>query len=199
VGGNGGLKGGNGGSAQLSNGGAGPAVFGQSSGGPVVVQGSATGGNSDTQFGDGAGPSVTLSNAVGGSTTGGGAEAQSLANATGSAAMAQSTSTTSLGLVSLAKTVASSTTESTATTNAIVQPGAGGQMLPNRSVGLRLRNRPAGQSYSTAFIGGASNVAGETFTSLESADLFFDDHVLNLGAASGVTFSYDLVAGGASS
>jgi hypothetical protein len=198
VGGNGGLNGGNGGSAQLSNGGAGPAVFGQFSGGPVVVQGSATGGNSDTRFG-GAGPSVTLSNAVGGSTTGGGAEAQSLANATGSAAMAQSTSTTSLGLVSLAKTVASSTTESTATTNAIVQPGAGGQMLPNRSVGLRLRNRPAGQSYSTAFIGGASNVAGETFTSLESADLFFDDHVLNLGAASGVTFSYDLVAGGASS
>jgi hypothetical protein len=44
-----------------------------------------------------------------------------------------------------------------------------------------------------------AEVADETFTSLEPANLFFDDHVLNLGAVSGVTFSYDLVAGGASS
>ena len=42
-----------------------------------------------------------------------------------------------------------------------------------------------------------AEVVDETFTSLEPADLFFDDHVLNLGAVSGVTFSCDLVAGGA--
>src|ERR1700722_11024147 len=45
-----------------------------------------------------------------------------------------------------------------------------------------------------------AEVVDETFTSLAAADAFFDDHVLDLGAVSGisdVTFSYDLVAGGA--
>ncbi len=45
-----------------------------------------------------------------------------------------------------------------------------------------------------------ADVVDETFTSLAAADAFFDDHVLDLGAVSGVsdvTFSYDLVAGGA--
>jgi hypothetical protein len=71
IGGAGGFDGGSGGSAQLSNGGAGPAVFGQSSGGPVVVEGSVTTGNADSTADFIAnGVSVTLSNAVGGSTTG---------------------------------------------------------------------------------------------------------------------------------
>jgi hypothetical protein len=214
-------------------------------------------------------------NAVASAKTGDCAQAQSLANATGSAAMAQSTSQTSLGVVSLAKTVATSTTESTATTNAIVQGGAGGQMLanPGQSAYAFATALPA-KSYSTALIGGASNVADallgsrdvvfgtsilganlsgdgwamdtysasstfdfaykgdlvlglinplddtptdfqqidftvtldgaevvdETFTSLAAADLFFDDHLLDLGHVSGVSdliFSYDLVAGGA--
>jgi hypothetical protein len=208
-------------------------------------------------------------------TTDGGAKAQSVATATGSAAQAQSTSETSLGPVSLAKTVASSTTESKATTNAIVQAGGAGQSLvnPGQSAYAFATALPD-KSYSTALIGGASNVAGallgprdvvfgtsflganlsgdgsvsndyrasstfdfaykgdlvlgliapldgaptdfqqidftvtldgaevvdETFTSLAAADAFFDDHVLDLGAVSGisdVTFSYDLVAGGA--
>ena len=45
-----------------------------------------------------------------------------------------------------------------------------------------------------------AEVVDETFTSLAAADAFFDDHVLDLGAVSGVAdviFSYDLVAGGA--
>jgi len=208
-------------------------------------------------------------------TTDSGAKAQSLATATGSEAMAQSTSQTSLGQVSLAKTVASSTTESKATTNAIVQAGGAGQSLvnPGQSAYAFATALPD-KAYSTALIGGASTVANallgprdvvfgtsilganlssdgsvsnaysasstfdfaykgdlvlgliapldgaptdfqqidftvtldgtevvdETFTSLAVADAFFDDHVLDLGAISGisdVTFSYDLVAGGA--
>ena len=45
-----------------------------------------------------------------------------------------------------------------------------------------------------------AEVVDEVFTSLAAADLFFGDRVLSLGAVSGatdVTFSYDLVAGGA--
>jgi PEP-CTERM motif len=207
-------------------------------------------------------------------TTGSGAKAQSLANATGSAAQAKSTSQTSLGGIS-AETVASSSTESKATTNAIVQAGDGGQMLvnPGQSAYAFANALPA-KSYSTALIGGASTVAGallgsrdavfgtsilganlsgdgsvtdtysasstfdlayrgdlmlgliapldgaptdfqqidftvtvdgtealtRSFTSLAMADAFFADQVLNLGSVSGVadvTFSYDLVAGGA--
>ena len=207
-------------------------------------------------------------------TTSHGAEAQALATATGSLASAQSTAETSLGRVSLAQAVASSTTEGKATTNAIVQAGAG-QMLvnPGQSAYAFATALPS-KSYSTALIGGASKVADallgpgeavygtsvlganlsgdgsatdtysasstfdfaskgdlllgliapldgaptrfqqidftvtldgaevvkEAFTSLVTADAFFDNQVINLGAVSGVAdliFSYDLVATGA--
>ncbi len=173
-----------------------------------------------------------------------------------------------------AKTVASSSTDSTATTHAIAQAGGGQSLVnPGQSAYAFATALPA-KSYSTTLVGGASNVASallspgevvlgtsilganlsgdgsvsntysasstfdfaakgnlilgliapldgaptdfqridfsvtvdgtgvvdETFTSLATADLFFDDQVLKLGAVSGmaeVTFSYDLVAGGA--
>jgi PEP-CTERM motif len=140
-------------------------------------------------------------------TTDGGAKAQSLATATGSAARAQSTSQTSLGLVSLAKTVAAATTESKVTTNAIVQAGGAGQFLvnPGQSAYAFATALPD-KSYSTALIGGASNVADALLgprdvvfgTSILGANLSGDGSVSNTYSASSTfDFAYkgDLVLG----
>ena len=127
-------------------------------------------------------------NATASATASGGAKAQSLATATGSAAEAKSTAETSLGEIT--KTVASSDTESKATTNAIVQAGDGGQMLvnPGQSAYAFATALPA-KSYSTALIGGASAVAG---TLLGSRDAVFGTSILgaNLSGDGSVTDTY---------
>jgi hypothetical protein len=120
-----------------------------------------------------------------------------LATATGSTATGLSTSKTSLGGIT-AKTVASSTTESTATTNAIAQAGSGGQTLvdPGQSAYAFAVGLPD-KSYSTALIGGASNVAGALLgpgevvlgTSILGANLSGDGSVSNTYNAS-ATFDF---------
>ena len=87
-------------------------------------------------------------NATASATTDHGAKAQSLATATGSSrAGAIDIARRICGQISLAQTVASSTTESKATTNA---DRSSGRRRPNArqpgSVGIRLRNRPAGRN-----------------------------------------------------
>jgi hypothetical protein len=130
-------------------------------------------------------------------TTSGGAKAQSLATATGSTATGLSTSETSLSGIT-AKTVASSSTESASTTNAIAQAGGGGQTLVNPgqsayAFATALPEKP----YSTALIGGASNVAGALLgprevvlgTSILGASLSGDGSVSNTYSASS-TFDF---------
>ena len=146
------------------------------------------------------------SSATASATTTGGAKAQSLATATDSPASAQSTAETSLGRVSLAQTVASASTASKATTNAIAQ-GGDGQMLvnPGQSAYAFATALPS-KSYSTALIGGASMVAdallgpGEAVfgTSVLGANLSGDGSAADTYSASSTfDFAYrgDLVLG----
>jgi hypothetical protein len=123
-----------------------------------------------------------------------GAKAHALATAMGSVAQAQSSAVTSLSQISLAKTAASASTESTATTTAIVQAGAGGQMLvnPGQSAYAFATALPA-TAYSTALIGGASNVAG---TPLGAHDVVFGTSILgaNLSGDGSVSNTYSASA-----
>ena len=143
-------SGGNGG-----NGGNGTADATATGSGPATATATATGGMAGGETGVSGKGDATAS-----ATTRGGAKAQSLATATGSAATGLSTSKTTQGGIT-AKTVASSSTESTTTTNAIAQAGGGGQTLvnPGQSAYAFATALPE-KSYSTALIGGASNVAG---------------------------------------
>jgi hypothetical protein len=123
-----------------------------------------------------------------------GAKAQALATAMGSVAQAQSSAVTSLSQISLAKTAVSASTESTATTTAIVQAGAGGQMLvkPGQSAYAFATALPA-TAYSTALTGGASNVASVL---LGARDVVFGASILgaNLSGDGSVSDRYSASA-----
>jgi hypothetical protein len=171
------------------NGGNGTASATATSGGPATATATATGGAGGTTP---VAPGITgvdgKGDATASATTGGGAKAQSLATATGSTAQAKSTSETSVG--ETVKTVASSSTDSTATTNAIVQAGGGGQSLvnPGQSAYAFATGLPT-KSYSTALIGGATHVADAL---LGSRDVVFGTSVLgaNLSGDGSTTDTY---------
>ena len=175
-------------------------------GGAATATAAATGGAAGTAFGTGVNGVGGAGNATASATTSRGAEAESLATASGSPANAQSTAATSLGRVLLAQTVASASTASKATTNAIVQAGDG-QMLvnPGQSAYAFATALPA-KSYSTALIGGASMVAdallgpGEAVfgTSILGANLSGDGSPADTYSASSTfDFAYrgDLILG----
>ena len=133
----------------------GPAVFGQSSGGPVVVHGSATAGNADPALASAA--SVTLSNAVGGATTGSLSLTQSATGGDGGG-NAPGGDATSL----LSGNNPSGASAYSLTANATGGDGGPGQVIVHGRRARRLRNRDSDRGAVPSDHGSVSAVTSAT-------------------------------------
>ena len=160
-------------------------------GGAAGATAAATGGAAGAVAAPGQTPGIAgAANATSLAATINGAAAQAQSTAVGSSGQAQSTAQTNFSRVTLVQTTATAPVESTATTNAIAQGGAGQAFSNPGQTAYAMATGLPGKAYLTTLVGGAGNVATAL---LAPRDVVFGSAIMGANYApdgGGASFTY---------